>query len=39
MPEMIEQLVEAVAHLGAGSASLLLTYQPKTPKRLLEDVE
>lgn len=39
MLEMIEQLVEAVAHLGAGSASLLLTYQPKTPKRLLENEE
>lgn len=39
MLEMIEQLVEAVAHLGAGSASILLTYQPKTPTRLLEDEE
>ena len=39
MLEMIEQLVEAVAHLGAGSASLLLTSQPKTPMRLLEDEE
>ena len=30
-------LVENVAYLGAGSASVLLTYQPKTPACLMKD--
>ena len=36
MLEIIEQLLEMIANSGAGSASFLLTYQPKTPKSLLK---
>ena len=37
MLEKLAALVEALAYSGAGAASLLLSYQPKTPACLMDD--
>ena len=37
MLEKLAELVEALAYVGAGSASALLSYQPKTPACLTDN--
>lgn len=37
MLEKLAALVEALAYAGANSASMLLSYQPKTPACLMND--
>ena len=37
MFEKLASLVEAIAYTGTGAASILLTYQPKTPACLVDD--